>query len=166
VILFFVLILVVLVGLTTAAVLGKIGGFLADATTSNSFSGVPPGPISTEDIEQLHFDQALRGYRMNQVDEVLDALCVRVSDLESEVATLSVPVGAQRVAQDVLDTSGEPPTESQSGPRGEPKSGSESGSGSVPESEPESSLQSESESEPQSAPQSESEGEPQSESQK
>jgi len=122
VILFFVLILVVLVGLTTAAVLGKIGGFLADATTSKSFSGVPPGPISTEDIEQLHFDQALRGYRMDQVDEVLDALCVRVNDLESEVATLSVPVGTQRVAQDVLDTSGEP----QSGPQSESESESHS----------------------------------------
>jgi DivIVA domain-containing protein len=90
VILFFVLIVIVLVGLTTAAVLGKLGGFLADATTSRSFNGVPPEPISTEDIEQLHFDQALRGYRMDQVDEVLDALCVRVKGLQSEVASLSV----------------------------------------------------------------------------
>ena len=107
-ILFLVLIVILLIGLTTAAVMGKIGGFLADATSSQSFSGVPPGPISTDDIAQLHFDQALRGYRMDQVDEVIDALCVRVNDLESEVATLSVPVGTQRVAQDVLDTSGEP----------------------------------------------------------
>jgi len=89
VILFLVLIVVVLVGLTTAAVLGKIGGFLADATSSQSFSGVPPGPLSTQDIEELRFDQALRGYRMNQVDEVLDALCERVTELESEVAALS-----------------------------------------------------------------------------
>jgi DivIVA domain-containing protein len=144
VILFFVLILVVLVGLTTAAVLGKIGGFLADATTSRSFSGVPPGPISTEDIEQLHFDQGLRGYRMDQVDEVLDALCVRVSDLESEVATLSVPVGAQRVAQDVPDTSGEPRSEPQSGSESEPQSRSESESQSESESEPQNESESES----------------------
>jgi len=98
VILFLVLIVVVLVGLTTAAVLGKISGFLADATSSQSFNGVPPGPLSTQDIEELHFDQALRGYRMNQVDEVLDALCARVSDLESQVAALSGPGGTPPVA--------------------------------------------------------------------
>ncbi|MEP7192058.1 MAG: DivIVA domain-containing protein [Actinomycetota bacterium] len=108
-ILFFVLILIVLVGLTTAAVLGKIGGFLADATTSQSFNGVPPGPISTEVIEQLHFDQALRGYRMDQVDEVLDALCVRVNILESEVASLSVPFSTQQVAGDIPDAGSEQP---------------------------------------------------------
>jgi len=119
VILFLVLIVVVLVGLTTAAVLGKIGGFLADATTSQSFNGVPPGRISTHDIEQLHFDQALRGYRMDQVDEVLDALCVRLNDLESEVASLSVPGGTQVVAGDVRDASGEPKSEPQSEPTGE-----------------------------------------------
>jgi DivIVA domain-containing protein len=105
VILFFVLIVIVLVGLTTAAVLGRLGGFLADATTSHSFNGVPPGPISTQDIEQLHFDQALRGYRMDQVDEVLDALCVRVKDLESEVASLSVTEGTSPVADDAYDGS-------------------------------------------------------------
>ena len=93
-ILFLVLIVVLLVGLTTAAVLGKISGFLADATSSQSFNGVPPGPLSTQDIEELRFDQALRGYRMDQVDEVLDALCVRVSELESEVASLSAVGGS------------------------------------------------------------------------
>jgi DivIVA domain-containing protein len=108
VILFLVLVVVVLVGFTTAAVLGKIGGFLADATTSQSFNGVPPGPLSTHDIEVLHFDQALRGYRMNQVDEVLDALCARVSELESEVASLSGPGGTSPAAGESRRASSEP----------------------------------------------------------
>ena len=108
-ILFLVLIVIVLVGLATAAVLGKIGGFLADATTSRSFNGVPPGPISTADIEQLHFDQGLRGYRMDQVDEVLDALCVRVKDLESEVASSSPEGGTSPVVGDARDGGSEPP---------------------------------------------------------
>jgi DivIVA domain-containing protein len=108
VILFLVLIVIVLVGLTTAAVLGKIGGFLADATTSRSFNGVPPGPISTADIELLHFDQGLRGYRMDQVDEVLDALCVRVKDLESEVASSSPKGGTAPVVGDSRDGDSEP----------------------------------------------------------
>jgi DivIVA domain-containing protein len=108
VILFLVLIVVILVGLTTAAALGKIGGFLADATSSQSFNGVPPGPLSTQDIEELHFDQALRGYRMDQVDEVLDALCERVSELESEVASLSAGSGPSSAIGGTTSAAGDP----------------------------------------------------------
>ena len=87
-ILFFVLIVVLLIGLTAAAVMGKIGGFLADPTSSQSFSGVPDGALSAEALAHVHFDQALRGYRMNQVDEMIDALVARVRELEAEVAAL------------------------------------------------------------------------------
>jgi len=87
VILFLVLIVVLLIGLTTAAVMGKIGGFMADPTSSQSFSGVPDGALSVETLAHLHFDQALRGYRMNQVDEVIDALGARVVGLEIELET-------------------------------------------------------------------------------
>jgi DivIVA domain-containing protein len=93
VILFFVLIVVLLIGLTTAAAMGKIGGFMADPTSSQSFGGVPEGPLSTSDLVELRFDQALRGYRMDQVDEVIDALSARIRDLESEVASVSAPGG-------------------------------------------------------------------------
>jgi DivIVA domain-containing protein len=134
VILFLVLIVLVLVGLTTAAVLGKIGGFLADATTSQSFNGVPPGPISTQDIEQLHFDQGLRGYRMDQVDEVLDALCVRLNDLESEIASLSVPGGSEPAAWGVSEASTEP--ESAPEPKGELTPEPQGESAPEPQSEP------------------------------
>ena len=87
--LFLVLIVVLLIGLTTAAVMGKIGGFMADPASSQSFAGLPAGPLSAGAIAQLHFDQALRGYRMEQVDEVIDALSARVLELESEVAPQS-----------------------------------------------------------------------------
>jgi DivIVA domain-containing protein len=89
VILFLVLIVLLLTGLTTAAVMGKISGFMADPTSSQSFGGVPSEPLSTVDLSELHFDQGLRGYRMDQVDEVIDALGARVRELESEVASLS-----------------------------------------------------------------------------
>jgi DivIVA domain-containing protein len=90
VILFFVLIVVLLIGLTTAAVMGKIGGFMADPTSSQSFSGVPDGGLSSDALAHVHFDQALRGYRMDQVDEVIDALGARVRELETEIAARSV----------------------------------------------------------------------------
>jgi len=96
VIVFLLLIVVLLVGLTTAAVMGRIGGFMAERTSSQSFDGVPAvgtmsGSSLTDEIVHLHFDQALRGYRMDQVDEVIDALCARVRALESELAAGELP---------------------------------------------------------------------------
>jgi DivIVA domain-containing protein len=88
VIVFLLLIVLVLIGLTTAAVMGRIGGFMADPTSSQAFGGVPAELLSTDDIAQLHFDQALRGYRMDEVDEVIDALSARLGELETEVASL------------------------------------------------------------------------------
>ena len=89
-IVFLLLVIVLLIGLTTAAVMGKIGGFMAEPTSSQAFVGVPAGISSAGDLAHLQFDQALRGYRMNQVDEVIDALGTRLRDLEAEVASLTV----------------------------------------------------------------------------
>jgi len=88
VIVFLLLIVVLLIGLTAAAVMGRIGGFMAEPTSSHAFSGVPPGSLSADDIEQVHFDQGLRGYRMDQVDDVIDAMSARLRELETEVAAL------------------------------------------------------------------------------
>jgi len=88
--LFLLLIVIVLIGLTVAAVMGKISGSMADPTSSRSFSGVPAEPLSAGDMAQLHFDQALRGYRMDEVDGVIDALTGRLRELESQVTSLSV----------------------------------------------------------------------------
>ena len=86
-IVFLLLIVVLLIGLTTAVVMGKISGFMAEPTSSHAFAGVPAGSLSEDDIKQVHFDQALRGYRMDQVDEVIDALGARLRELETEVAS-------------------------------------------------------------------------------
>jgi len=103
-----VLIVVLLIGLTTAAVMGKIGGFMADPTSSQSFGGVPADTaLSADDLAQLHFDQALRGYRMDQVDEVIDALSARLRELESELAG-RVTGASSPGAGDSRDVSSEP----------------------------------------------------------
>ena len=86
-IVFLLCIVVLLVGLTTAAVMGRIGGFMAEPTSSQAFSGLPAGPLSSDDIGQLRFDQGLRGYRMDQVDEVIDALGARLRELEARTET-------------------------------------------------------------------------------
>lgn len=82
-IVFLLFIVVLLIGLTAAALLGRIGGFMTDPTSSQSFAGLPPGGLPAADLAHLRFDQAFRGYRMDQVDEVIDALCLRLRELES-----------------------------------------------------------------------------------
>lgn len=108
-ILFFVLIVVVLIGLTTAAVMGLIGGFMADPTSSQSFTGLPGGELSADSLAHVHFDQALRGYRMNQVDEVIDALGARVRALEAEAeAEAEAEVAARSLIHAEPPAAGDP----------------------------------------------------------
>ena len=97
-IVFFLFIAVLLIGLTAAAVMGRIGGFMADPTSSQAFSGVPAGSLSSDDVGQVRFDRALRGYRMDEVDEVLDALGARLRELETKVAPVPAE-GAQLPAE-------------------------------------------------------------------
>jgi DivIVA domain-containing protein len=87
VIVFLVLIVVLMIGLTTAAVMGKISGFMAEPTSTHSFPGLPSGPLASDDVSALRFDQGLRGYRMDQVDEVIVAMTARLRELETEVAS-------------------------------------------------------------------------------
>ena len=96
-IVFFLFIAVLLIGLTAAAVMGRIGGFMADPTSSQAFSGVPAS-LSSDDVGQVRFDRALRGYRMDEVDEVLDALGARLRELETKVEP-SPAEGAQVPAE-------------------------------------------------------------------
>lgn len=114
-IVFLLLVVVLLTGLTAAAVMGKIGGFMADPTSSQAFDGLPAGTPSAEDLAHLQFDQALRGYRMDQVDEVIDALGSRLRELETEVASLVPgPDSSPRNADSPSATDDSPDVSSQS----------------------------------------------------
>jgi DivIVA domain-containing protein len=113
VIVFLLLIVVLLIGLTAAAVMGKIGGFLAEPTSSHAYAGVPSGSLSADDIGGLHFDQGLRGYRMDQVDDVIDALSARLRELETEVASLGSPEPPSPEQVSSEQVSPEPPSPEQ-----------------------------------------------------
>ncbi|MDQ2782504.1 MAG: DivIVA domain-containing protein [Actinomycetota bacterium] len=77
------LVAVVLVVLTVAAVLGRVDGSLADATSTMSHVPLPDDPLTVADIEGLRFDTAFRGYRMSEVDVVIDRLRREISDLSA-----------------------------------------------------------------------------------
>ena len=74
---------VLLVGGFAALIVGRVGyDPLSEATTTQA------DPVLSEEfgpgeISAVRFDTALRGYRMDQVDAVLDQLQTRIAELEA-----------------------------------------------------------------------------------
>ena len=80
---FFIIVGVLLIGGLVALVAGRLPyDPMAEATTSQRDPGLPEAFHAT-DIADVHFDTALRGYRMDQVDAVLDRLQDRIAELEA-----------------------------------------------------------------------------------
>ncbi|WP_230208888.1 DivIVA domain-containing protein [Nostocoides sp. HKS02] len=83
----FIAVAVLLLGGFAALITGRIGyDPLAEATTTQRDPGLPED-FHAVDLLGVHFDTALRGYRMDQVDAVLDRLQDRLAELESRPGT-------------------------------------------------------------------------------
>ena len=83
---------VVVVCFVAALVLGLIGagsaGGLGGGTRSLSHEPLPDDPIDDADFDDLVFDVGLRGYRMSQVDGVVDRLRRELREKDEEIAVL------------------------------------------------------------------------------
>lgn len=103
---------VVALGLVAAVLVMRTGvPGVADPVTSESFEPLPRGGVEPEGLLDLRFDQALRGYRMSQVDDVLDRLGEELRDRDSEIAELRA-----ELANVPIDFAGHrPQTETQHG---------------------------------------------------
>lgn len=98
---FLIALLVVVIGLVVFAMLGHFGTHLEDPTGTSPFESLPRGIVTPEDIDQVRFDQTLRGYRMGQVDEVLDRLRAELEARDEEIAMLrGESVGGTRPPRD------------------------------------------------------------------
>ncbi|GAA8847663.1 hypothetical protein DUHN55_24150 [Helicobacter pylori] len=81
---FFVLVALLVVVAVAAAVTGRITTDpMAEPVASAPHHGLPESDFAASDVDAVRFDTALRGYRMDQVDEVLDRLQQRLAELES-----------------------------------------------------------------------------------
>lgn len=58
------------------------------AVTTESARPFPPGPLGAADVHDVRFDQAVRGYRMAQVDEALARLGQELTERDAEIARL------------------------------------------------------------------------------
>ncbi|HEV7173463.1 DivIVA domain-containing protein [Pedococcus sp.] len=80
---FFIAVAVVLVAGFAALIAGRVGyDPLAEAPTTQHDAALPE-ELHAQDVADVHFDTALRGYRMDQVDAVLDQLQRRIAELEA-----------------------------------------------------------------------------------
>jgi DivIVA domain-containing protein len=78
---------------------GRIGyDPLAEPVRSQPDVGLSDG-FTARSISELHFDTALRGYRMDQVDRVLDTLQDRIAEQERELASLRPAAAAPPAVQ-------------------------------------------------------------------
>ena len=90
------LLALVAVGVVAAAMAYAAGrlpsGALPEAVSSTPATGLPEHPDAS-DVGLVRFDTAVRGYRMAQVDQVLDVLQDRLAALEADNAALRTRLG-------------------------------------------------------------------------
>ncbi|MEJ2578431.1 MAG: DivIVA domain-containing protein [Kineosporiaceae bacterium] len=81
----FLLLALIVLAVAAALAAGVLGGGLAEPATTLPGTGLPEGPIPSWALSRLRFDPALRGYRMDQVDTVLDRLAGELSARDAEL---------------------------------------------------------------------------------
>ncbi|MCA1782824.1 MAG: DivIVA domain-containing protein [Dermatophilaceae bacterium] len=95
--------IVVVAVMLIAAFLAMLAGRLSYDGLSAPVHSAPaielPADAGPDDIAALHFDTALRGYRMDQVDVALRTLQKRIADLEEQVPLSATPAAETTVAE-------------------------------------------------------------------
>ncbi|WP_432248017.1 DivIVA domain-containing protein [Streptomyces sanyensis] len=110
---FFLLItMVVVVAAVTLAVVGGTGSaVLPDAAPEQPVDPLPAHrPVARADVDALRLPVTPRGYRMGDVDEVLDRLGAELSERDARIAELESALAGARataVRPDLFDERGE-----------------------------------------------------------
>jgi len=87
----FIVVAVLLIGGFAALISGRVGyDPMSEPTTTQGDPGLGEDFAATE-IASVRFDTALRGYRMDQVDAVLDRLQDRIAELEGRTQGVAEP---------------------------------------------------------------------------
>ena len=91
---------VVLVLFVAAVVATREDQAMADAPQDLPDLGLPAGPLEPQDVAAVRFSMAPRGYRMSEVDAVLERLAAELADRDQQLAEL--------VGHDLPDDDGGP----------------------------------------------------------
>jgi DivIVA domain-containing protein len=71
-----------------AAVATREGPILAEAPADIADVVLPPGPLQPEDLHSIRFGLAIRGYRMDEVDRVLERAAAEIGERDARIAEL------------------------------------------------------------------------------
>ena len=88
------LVALVVAGVVAAVAVGRVPGGLEEPTTSRPSRALPDGPLAADDLDRVRFSLGLRGYRMDEVDALLDRVRDEVSHRDARIAELSARLGA------------------------------------------------------------------------
>jgi DivIVA domain-containing protein len=83
-----ILVVLAVIAAVGAVAAGSVRGGLPEPESSVPDTGLPPGPLRSDDVGAVRFALAFRGYRMDQVDEVLERLSAELSERDAEIARL------------------------------------------------------------------------------
>ncbi len=107
VILFLVLVAVLLTAAVVAMVIGRTGQVsvaMSEPAANLGGRGLVEGePLTSDALDRVVFDRSLRGYRMDQVDAVLDRIQVSLAEREADLAEREAALEARdpRTASDI-----------------------------------------------------------------
>jgi DivIVA domain-containing protein len=91
--------------LVAAAATGRLSG-LAEAPVDRADGSLAPGRIGPDDVNQVSFTMAFRGYRMEEVDTALDRIVQELSARDVELATRDEQISRLLSEIDTLRTTG------------------------------------------------------------
>lgn len=83
-----VLVVLAVLGVVAAVLVGAIRADMDEPTSSLPPSGVPEGDLVPEDLHAVRFSLGFRGYRMDEVDDVLDRAAAELARRDAEIERL------------------------------------------------------------------------------
>ena len=108
-----------LAGIAVIAVVALLAvgrlGELPDVEPDRAPLALPDRPLVRDDVDSVRFAVGMRGYRMDEVDDVLDRLASEVSERDATIAQLEDQLRAGGVRQR------EPEPEPEPGPEAQPE---------------------------------------------
>lgn len=78
----FLLVALLVIAVTAAAFFARITPEPVPAPVTSTPLPMLDSPITADDLDAIRFDTAVRGYRADQVDEVMDRVAERIRQLE------------------------------------------------------------------------------------
>ncbi len=88
---------VAILGVAAVAAAGGVGEMSGEPVHDVYRQQLPSGPLSADDIRSTRFALALRGYAMDQVDDLLERLAAEIAERDARIDALtSTPHGVGR----------------------------------------------------------------------